>query len=149
MSCIISLCCASPLLYLLHPTAPNVALSLTPITTRLPNVHPYNTFSLTCTATAPEGVVSPKTFSWWRRNAVSNNNLSLIHDNETIQINSSSLNQPKSTSVLTVTETTAGEWYYHCIVTLEELTNVTNEAGSHPIHVTGKSLYLLQYIFID
>ena len=74
-----------------------------------------------------------------------NNKLALINNNETIQINSSTLNQPVSTSVLTVTETTAGEWYYHCIVTLEELTNVTNEADSHPIHVTGKSFHFLQY----
>ena len=74
-----------------------------------------------------------------------NNKSEQINLTETIQINSSTLNQPKSTSVLTVTETTAGEWYYHCNVTLEELTNVTNEAGSHPIHVTGKSFHCLQY----
>ena len=135
-------------MYLLYPTAPNVALSLTANTTRLPNVPPYNTFSLTCTATAPEGVVSPKTFTWWRQNALSIN-LAQINNNETNYINSSTLNQPKSTSVLTVTETTAGEWYYHCNVTLFELTNVTNGIRSHPIHVTSKSLLLLQYIFID
>ena len=130
---------------LLYPIAPHVALSLTSNITRLPNVSPYNTFSLTCTATAPEGVVSPKTFSWWRRNAEMNNKLVQINHSETNHIISSTVNQPKSTSVLTVTETTAGEWYYDCIVTLEELTNVTNEAGSHPIHVTGKSFHCLQY----
>ena len=119
--------------------------------THLPNIPPYNTFSLTCTATAPEGVVSPKTFTWWRQNAVMNSKLVQINHSETNYINGSTLNQPKSTSVLTVTETTAGEWYYHCNVTLEELTNVSNKAGSHLIQVTGKSLYLLQYflIFID
>ena len=124
-----------------------MTLSLTPNTTRLPNVAPYNTFSLTCTATAPEGVVSPKTFTWWRQNAEMNNKLLQINHSETIHINSSTLNQPVSTSVLTVTETTAGEWYYRCTVTLEELTNVTNEAGSHPIQVTGKSFYCLQYFY--
>ena len=135
-------------MYLLYPTAPTVALSLTSNTTRLPNVAPYNTFSLTCTATVPEGVVSPKTFTWWRRKALSNI-LAQINNNETIQINSSTLNQPVSTSVLTVTETRAAEWYYRCNVTLGELTKVTNGICSHPIHVTSKSLLLLQYIFID
>ena len=132
-------------MYMLYPTAPNVALSLTSNTTRLPNIPPYNTFSLTCTATAPEGVVSQRTFTWWRRNAVTNSNLTEVLSNNKFNIINSTSDQPVSTSVLTVTETTAGEWYYHCNVTLEELTNVTDEAGPHPIHVTSKSLYLLQY----
>ena len=131
-----------PHAYSVYPTAPNVTLSLTPNTTRLPNVHPYNIFSLTCTATAPEGVVSPKNFTWWRQNAVINNNIAQINHSEAIQIINRALEHPVSTSVLTVTETTAGEWYYYCSVTLKELTNVTNEAGSHRIHVTGKSLHL-------
>ena len=130
-------------MYMLYPTVPNVTIFLTPNTTRLPNVAPYNTFSLTCTATTPEGVVSPKTFTWWRRNAVMNNTLVQINHSETNYINSSTLNQPVSTSVLTVTETTAGVWNYSCTVTLEQLTNVTNEADSHPIHVTGNSLNLI------
>ena len=75
--------------------------------------------------------------------------LTEVLSNIKVNIINSTSGQPVSTSVLTVTETTAGEWNYHCIVTLEELTDVNNEADSHPIHVTGKSIHLLLYIFID
>ena len=73
-----------------------------------------------------------------------NNTLARIYHNETIQIINSALDEPVSTSVLTVTETTAGDWYYHCNVTLMDLIDVTTEAASHPIHVTGMFFYLLQ-----
>ena len=74
-----------------------------------------------------------------------NNSLARIYYNETIQVINSTLYQPMSTSVLTVTETTAGNWYYHCNVTLMDLTIVANKADLHLIHVTGKSFHLLQY----
>ena len=74
-----------------------------------------------------------------------NNSLARIYYNETIQVINSTLDQPMSTSVLTVTETTAGDWYYLCNVTLMDLTIVTNEADLHLIRVTGKSFHLLQY----
>ena len=72
-------------------------------------------------------------------------NLTEVHDNKTTQIMNSTLNEPVSTSVLTVTETTAGDWYYHCNVAIMELINVTNETASHLITVTSKSLHCLQY----
>ena len=72
-------------------------------------------------------------------------NVTEVQDNETTQIMNNALDEPVSTSVLTVTETTAGEWYYLCSVFLMKVTNVTNEADSHPIRVTGMFLHLLQY----
>ena len=74
-------------------------------------------------------------------------NVTEVHDNETTQIINRALDEPVSTSVLTVTETTAGEWHYQCSVTLMKLTNVANEAELHPILVTGTFLHLLQYFF--
>ena len=74
-----------------------------------------------------------------------NNNVARIYYNETIRVINSTLDEPVSTSVLTVTETTAGDWYYHCNVALMELINVTNETASHLINVTSKSFHLSQY----
>ena len=69
-----------------------------------------------------------------------NSSLAQIDPNGTIQITTSSFDQPVNTSVLTVTETTAGNWSYRCNVTLKELINITNEIDSHPIHVTSKPI---------
>ena len=106
-------------------------------TTRLPNVAPYNTFSLTCTATVPQGVVSPKTFTWRRRIGASTSGLTAITGNSSILINSTNLDQPTSTSVLTVRETTAGDYRYRCMADLSELT-VGNTMDVYPINVTGE-----------
>jgi len=99
---------------------------------------PYNTFSLTCTATAPQGVVSPKKFTWRRRIGSSTGGLNDITDNGgSILITSTNLDQPTSTSVLTVRETTAGDYRYRCRVDLNELT-VGDTADVYPITVTGE-----------
>ena len=117
-----------------------MTVSLTSNTTRLPNVPPYNTFSLTCTATVPEGVVSPKIFTWWRQNSTVNNSL------EEFGITSINLNQTISTSMLVVTETTAGIWHFSCEVAIPELFNVSNRSDAyHSINVTGKSYFCIAY----
>jgi len=56
-------------------------VDLTSNTTRLPNMAPYNTFFFACTATVPQGVVSPKTFTWSRRIGASMSGLIDITDN--------------------------------------------------------------------
>ena len=115
--------------------------SLTSNTTRLPNVSPYNTFSLTCIATAPEGVVSPKTFTWQRRRtgpdlgdafqSVSNSESTVIEPDI-----------PDSQSVLTVTEEVDGVYVYQCLVRLAKLA-VTARARSNPITVTDFCKYFM------
>ena len=109
-------------------------------TTRLPNVAPYNTFSLTCTATVPQGVVSPKTFTWRRRIGASTGGLIEVTVNSSINITSTSLDQPTSTSVLTVTETTVGNYRYRCRVDLTELglPAVVTTMDVYPIDVIGE-----------
>ena len=114
-------------------TDSSIQLDLTSNTTRLPNIAPYNTFSLTCTATVPQGVVSPKTFTWRRRIGPQLSPLTLI----TTGITSTNLDQPTSTSVLTVTETTAGDYRYRCRVDLREL-SVGETIDVDPINVTGE-----------
>jgi len=116
-------------------------LDLTSNTTRLPNIFPYNTFSLTCTATVPQGVVSPKTFTWRRR--IGPRGLNDITDNgDSILITSTNLDQPTSTSVLMVRETTAGDYHYRCRVDLSELLLI-NKTDLYPINVTGERSLLI------
>ena len=111
-----------------------MVLSLTSNTTHLPNVPPYNTFSLTCTATVPEGVISSKTFSWRRkRNSPgSESDFQIINNNNNTTIDFDVLN---SQSVLTVTETVGGIYIYQCSVCLADLA-VENSTDSTPITVS-------------
>ena len=126
-------------------TVPNVITSLTTNTTRLPNVAPYNTFSLTCTATSSvEGVgpvALPKRFLWLRRYGSSEFNLDLLSSNATIQIqNGDDLNQPTSSSVLTVTENIPQNYHYRCRVDLDLPVDViVNRTDVYPITITGKT----------
>jgi len=54
-----------------------------------------------------------------------------------ILITSTNLDQPTSTSVLTVRETTAGDYRYLCRVYLNEL-SLINTTDVYPINVTGE-----------
>ena len=106
-------------------------------TTRLPNVDPYNTFTLTCTATAPMGVIESKIFTWRRRIGSGGpcDSFSVVIYSSIFQIVNSNVNQPVSTSVLTVTETTAAEWRYCCQASL---LGVTGNSDEVPVTVTGE-----------
>ena len=120
-------------------------MDLTANTTRLPNVAPYNTFSLTCTATTSvngRNVALPKKYLWLRRYGSSEMNLDLLSSNTTIQIqDGDNLNQPTSSSMLTVTEDISQDYRYRCRVDLD-LTNdmILNSTDIYPITVTGKLL---------
>ena len=68
-----------------------------------------------------EGVVAGKTIEWRRRIGSSTTGLTEITDNgNTIQIVTTNPNQPETISVLTVTETTPGDYCYHCRVDIPE-----------------------------
>ena len=100
---------------------------------------PYNTFTLTCTATAPPGVVEPKTFTWRRTTASGGScgSFTEVTASGTRQIANSNVDQPESTSVLTVTETTDAVWRYCCQASL---LGVTGTSGVVAITVTGECL---------
>ena len=119
----------------------SLVLSLSLDTTRLPNVAPYNTFTITCTASVPLGVVSPKTFQWRRQ--INHNCSEEIHsslnNNDSINIVSKDPSKPVSTSILSVNETIAGTWSYCCQADLDEL-NITN-INSTSITITGRFCY--------
>ena len=103
-------------------------------TTRLPDVTPYNTFNLTCTATAPERVVAPKTFTWRRADPADGSN---CNDFAVVSGNiDNNLEQPVSTSVLTVTvnETDIG------------IVHFCGQASIAKPDVSGKSVTLINIV---
>ena len=120
-------------------TVPAITVSLEPNTTRLPTEPPYNTFTITCTAIAPEGVVAGKTIEWMRGIGSSTTGLSVITDNgDTIQIVNTGFNQPETTSVLTVTETAPGDYRYRCRVDIPEIDINDEDEDVYPINVIGE-----------
>ena len=127
-----------------HCTVPTITVDLTANTTRLPNVTPYNTFSLNCTATSSvEGrnVALPKSFQWRRRYGPSEFTLDLLSSNATIQIqNGDNLNQPTISSMLTVTENIPRDYRYRCRVDLNlPADTIYTITDIYPISVTGKN----------
>ena len=131
-------------------TVPEITVSLKPNTTRIPTGTPYNTFTVTCTATAPEGVVAGKTIEWKRRIGSSTTGLSEITDNgNTIQIMTIGLNQPVTISVLTVTDTTPGDYHYRCRVDISEIDINDVDGDVYPINVIGEFQSLLFHILIN
>ena len=96
-------------------------------------------------ATAPEGVVEEKTLTWRRTSGSGGSCGSFLQVTAggIFQIMPSDLDQPVSTSVLTVTETVAAMWRYCCQATLLGASGTSNEIL---ITVTGK-LKLLKDIF--
>ena len=125
-------------------TVPTIILALTANTTHLPNVAPYSTFSLTCTATTSvEGVgpvALPKRFLWRRRYTSSESTFYLLASNASINIvDGDNLNQPISSSILVVTEDIPQNYWYCCQVDLDlPEDNISTRTDIYPIIVTGK-----------
>ena len=123
---------------------PTITVALTTNTTHLPNVAPYNTFSLTCTATSSvEGLGNvglPKRFLWLRRYGASEMILDLISSNATIQIqDGDNLNQPTISSMLTVTEDIPQDYRYRCRVDLDLTADtILSRMDIYRINVTGE-----------
>ena len=123
---------------------PTISLTLTANTTRLPNVAPYNTFSLTCTAiSSVEGVGNvalPKRFLWRRRYPPSESTFYLLANNASINIvDGDNLNLPTSSSILEVTEDIPQNYWYCCQVDLDlPEDNISTRTDIYPVIVTGK-----------
>ena len=83
------------------------------------------------------GVIESKTFIWRRTSGLGGSCGNFPEDTEsgTFQITDSDVDQPVSTSVLTVIETTAAVWRYCC---LASLLSVTGFSGEVAITVTGE-----------
>ena len=134
--CAASLMKGYPILFLI-PLAPPLELSAVSSTTRLPDVTPYNTFTLTCTATAPEGVVAPKVFIWRRADPadVTCDDFSVVGGNV-----DSNLEQPVSTSTLnaTVSDANIGTLRYCCQVSISDVGDDVSGNSVTSIIVVGE-----------
>ena len=75
------------------------------------------------------GVIELKTFTWRRTSGSGGpcSNFSEVTESATLQITNSNVNQSVSTSVLTVTETTAAVWRYCCQASLLGVTGASDE----------------------
>ena len=126
-----------PILFLI-PLAPPLELCAVSSTTRLPDVTPYNTFSLTCTATAPEGVVASKIFTWRRADPADDtcDDFSVVGGNM-----DSNLEQPVSTSALNVTVSDAdiGTLRYCCQASITDVGDDVSGNSMTSITVVGES----------
>ena len=128
--------------YLIKFQFPSVPLELSAVssTTRLLDVTPYNTFTLTCTATAPEGVVAPKVFAWRRADPADDTcgDFSVVGDSV-----DSNLEQPVSTSVLyvTVSDADIGTLRYCCQASIAGVSGTSNSVLS--IDVVGEFVLVL------
>ncbi len=118
------------------PTDPPIDVTVEANTTRLPTEPPYNTFTILCTASAPGGVIAAKTIIWkWRIRSSIYGLGDVTANGVTILIESSNLTQAESTSLLTVTEDTAGDYRYRCRVGISDLGIGHVDADVYPINV--------------
>ena len=131
-------------IYHSHYTVPTLTVTLTANTTRLPNVAPYNTFFLNCTATSSVesvgNVTLRKRFQWRRRYISDATGLTQLSSNATIQIqNGNNLTQPSNSSMLIVTEDLPQNYQYRCQVDLDlPADSISTLTDVDPITVTGK-----------
>ncbi len=115
-------------------------------TTRLPTEPPYNTFTILCTASAPDGVIAAKTIIWRRKIGSGTTGLTDVTANGAILIEPRDLTQAESTSLLTVTEDTAGDYRYRCRVDISELGIAKVNKDVYPINVIGMFLYISRLV---
>ena len=95
---------------------PTLSVNLPAIVTRVLDISPYNTFTLTCTATSSFSGIDRailKSFTWTSR-IDSGANEMISSSTNGVTITDSDLDQATSTSTLQMTTTTAGEHMYTC-----------------------------------
>ena len=120
---------------------PTISVSLSAITTRVLDISPYNTFTLTCTATSHVSGTDRailKSFTWTRK--IGSGAIEMITDSTNgVTITGSNLDQATSTSTLQMTTTTPGEHVYTCsssLVVSPAMDNIAGEA-QQTVYVEG------------
>ncbi len=118
-------------------TAP-IEVSLMTNTSYLPNVAPYNSFTLTCTATTIPSQLSVSTVKSfvWKQELLNGTLTEIITD--TIDRRDTNLYQRVSTSTLIVKKSAAGEYHYYCQVDIGDLG--VNVSDDEYIKVNGEQM---------
>ena len=105
----------------LSPPDPVFNVALAPFTSRVLNVDPYNTFTLTCAFSSSVSnmhVNVPKSVQWTR--TIGGAPAAVVTDaTPGIEITDSGLDQSSGTSVLATTAVSAGEHAFECLVRLD------------------------------
>ena len=97
-----------------------------------------------CTVTVPDGVVANKRIQWKQRSGSSSVRLpDIMNNGGSILIVYSGLDQPVSSTVLTVQENSAGQYHYYCQVNIDEL-DIERKEDVYPIDVLGE---LYRYLY--
>ena len=127
--------------------APTLTSSITPQTSTILDVPPFNIFNLRCSSVAPESVATVKTFQWEEEGiSISDNGISVLISNINISM-------PQSFSDLTKSGLSVGQYSYACIVTLP-VPNGDNLSvrATGIVIVNGKCCFLkieiIMYIFL-
>ena len=126
------------------PTAPTLDITVPDITSRVLDVSRNNTFSLTCIATSRvSGVATPLTKTvQWMRSIDSSQEVELSSSTSGVTISNSDLDQATSTSMITVTATTAGGHTYICRVSLDVSPAADAISGQDSTSVTIHGMYI-------
>ena len=108
----------------------------------LPTTPSPSSGTATSSVEGVRSVALPKRFLWLRWYGPSEFTLDLLSGNATIQIqDGDNLNQPTSSSMLTVTEDIPQDYRYRCQVDLNlPADTILNSMDIYPITVTGKQL---------
>ncbi len=134
-----------PLLLPPSNAVPTLTLSIQPPEAIALDVAPYNSLTLACVGTAPDGIAVTKAFEW-RENSGDGQKL-LVHNGESIEISNSQLQMPLSFSELTVTGNSIGAYTYICIGSMQVYGGL-NVAASATATATIQGIYLYPLRFI-
>ena len=121
---------------------PTLSVSLPAVTTRVLDIPPYNSFTLTCTATSSVSGTDRailKSFTWTRR--IGSGAIEMIMNSTNgVTITGSNLDQATSISTLQMTTMTAGEHMYTCSSSLVVSPAMDDITGSDQQTVTVQGL---------
>ena len=104
------------------------------------DTEPYNTFTLTCTATVHDSVTVHKTIHW--KIGPQGSEVNISDNGDTVVITNTNLNSPISTSVLQVTEDVIGNYQYTCTAMLQFSGEEDDISASDTANVTIKGRYI-------
>ena len=121
-------------------TAPILEVVVAPTSVIVLDIAPYNTFILTCTATQPSSVTLNKTIEWREsRNGVTQ---AIIEDGNSVNITTTGLHDPTTTSLLSVNADTAAESILSCVASLQVPEDqLISQSSNAPVTVIGTSMY--------
>ena len=97
-------------MYFLGPT---LIVDINPTTLTVLDIPPYNVILIDCNVSQPISVTTPKTISWIQTSPYEVVQ-SLVHDGGNTNITSVGIDNPASSSRLSVYTIAAGRWRYTC-----------------------------------